>query len=597
MSDESRNEKKLKKKSVFTPLYMFFGGFFLLTGALVTFLSVIALLVVGVVNSQDSKTPKTPSEFYLSFVLKDNIVETAQKPSLDSSLFKKSLTLEDIITGLKRAEQDDRVKAFAVKLENPDLSLAQIQELRDAVTSFQQAGKKAYIYADSYEGMGGYYLASAFQSVWLQPVGIVSITGISSHVPFVRDMLDKIGVYPDFDKRGQYKSAGETLTSDKMSEGNREQLAFVVNDLADQMMQGMATRLEKTDTEIKELVDGAPYTDRESLAAGLVNRLGYEDEIVQVIKQESGAKDRIMFSDYIHTNGFPLPIPKTDKPQNVIATVFATGTIVSYGNDMSGAEMVATDVVQHIQKAIKDDRVKAIVLRLDTPGGSPTASETIHRALVKAKAAGKPVVISMGGVVASGGYWVSAAADKIVAQPATITGSIGVFGGKMVLSGLWEKIGVNWESVSVGDHADIWSPNSRFSASEKARYEAVLDSIYQNFLDRVAQGRGLDIETVKTLAEGKIYTGRQAQDVGLVDDLGGLDKAVAVATELAGLTAKDHIVVKRFPPEKTTIERVISLLNEGVSWTPTINVTLPQEMQSLLGGHPATQMQPVQIVQ
>jgi len=386
-----------------------------------------------------------------------------------------------------------------------------------------------------------------------------------------------------------------------MSAPHREMMTGLIDDLAGQIVAGIAADRKMSPDRVRQIVNGAPYNDTEALRLKLVDRVGYYDQALEESMAKAAGAGIVGLQGYSFTSGtinLNLGVTgfiskffrKTDpayatRNKSKIALIFGAGDIVSYKNKVYAgfgeSGMSADKIVAAFEAAEKDNAIAAVVFRVDSSGGSPVAAETIRRALMRVQQKGKPVIVSMSGYAASGGYWIAAPADKIVAQPATITGSIGVFGGKFVLAQLWEKIGVNWDSVSSGDNARMWSVNAPFTGREKARFEAMLDNIYESFIVRVMAGRKMTREQVLAVAEGYVWTGRQAKEKGLVDELGGLDTAIELARTAAKLPPGQEVHIERFPAPKSTLELFIQLATEGVSLAPNISIRAEDILRGL----------------
>jgi protease-4 len=557
----------------------FFRWFFIIAGVW----TILIIFGIGMLIAYPPKHPGPAihaSSAILTYTFKGTLTETADNPSFGGPLLHGSPTFGEIIDNLNAAVKDPEVKGFVARLQDESLTPAQLQELRDTLLKFRDAHKPTYIYADDYGGassaMGAYYLASSFSQVWLQPVGEVEMNGVAAEVPFIKDTLDKIGVEPEFSHKGKYKSFPETFTLNGMSPANREMTTGMVNDLADQLIAGIAADRHLKADDVKKLMDDAPYNAEESLRLGLVDKLGYYEQMLEEAKRKAGEEGAHINSgaELSGTRSLLDYDPKPVKTATKIALITGAGDIVA--SSSSGSDMAADKIAKAFEQARTDKSVAAVVLRIDSPGGSPEAAETIRHAIKETQQdkvrvlkngqrvvvrPGKPVIISMSGYAASGGYWIASAGDKIVAEPATLTGSIGVFGGKFVLAGLWQKLGVHWDSISVGANAEMFSSNTHFTDKQLARFESLLDGIYQAFIERVAQGRHLTPQQVEAVAEGHVWTGRQAKDRGLVDELGGLDKAVALAKEAAKLNPAKDYQLKHFPAEENPIEALMKMVS------------------------------------
>ena len=572
-------------------VFTFIHRFFFIIGV-AAFISV-SLLTATLLRAANYVPPGLPDNILLTYTFRSALAETIDKPAFDQPLFRPPTTFHEIVHALAASANDKRVKGFIARIDGPDYSLAQYQEMRDAIAAFRKSGKYAYVFSDNFggftSGTGEYYLASAFEKIWLQPVGMVAVTGVATEVPFLRGLLDKVGVKADLTHIGRYKSAPDSLTETGMTAMQRESLQSLTGDLFAQIVADVSAARGFGPAEFRDLIDRAPLTDGEALAEKMVDHIGYADVLTEEGKTKAGdgvelvdlrryafqaATENLQsgmagfVTNYIHKARAPSEMRGKTK----IAVVFGSGTIM--GGAASGQAgfggagepvMQSGKISAAIRSAIKDEQVAAIVFRIDSPGGEPSAAELIRRAVVEAREKGKPVVVSMGGMAASGGYWIAAPADKIVAEPATITGSIGIFGGKMVLEDLWQKLGVRWDGVSFGKNATMWSSNSSFTPAMRAQLEHVLDGIYAGFRARVAEGRKMTPEQVMAVAEGRVFTGRQAKENGLVDELGGLDRAIDLAKQLAGIDPAADVPVERFPPQRSPIEMLLRVATDGAS--------------------------------
>ncbi len=537
-------------------------------GAAVLFSIVMGMFYSSMLLRDFGEPAVLPDEMVLYLPLKTGLAE--HENSAGRYAFKDdTLTLRDVTNALDRAAGDPRVRGFVAKLAGGELELTHVEELREAIARFRESGKFAYIYAASYDTLGQYYFASAFEQIWLQPMGVVSIPGVQVEIPYARAVLDKIGVQPQIFARKEYKNLFESATETEMSTASREMMTALVGDLGKSIIDGVTVSREMKPGEFQGLVNKALFTSDEALDAGLIDRLDYADgfnaEIKQMVKGDPENDDDLFatVSAYVD-DGIARNLIASAGHKPRVALIYAVGQISQY--DESGSDLAAADtLVANINEAVDDEQTNVIVLRIDSPGGDPTASETIRRAVVRAKEKGKKIVVSMGGSAASGGYWIATDADYIFAAPTTFTGSIGVTGGKFSLKEMWAKIGVNWDGVRWGDNAGLWSFNQPYTPSEAARMEALMDHVYNAFVERVANGRHMTPEQADKIAGGRVWTGAQAKENGLVDELGSLDRALDYAATLAGATDRHGINVIVMPRVRTPFEKLIELLAMQVS--------------------------------
>lgn len=533
----------------------------------------MAILITSLITPKSSSAPSLPNEMVLFMELDEGFQELPSPATFADPFAPAAPTVRDIIDAIDHAREDDRVKGILARMYGGGFTISQVTEVRAALKRFREAGKFAHIYSSSYGegggGLGRYYLASAFDEIWMQPLGVVSIVGVNAEIPFFRGTLDKIGVQPQFFQRKEYKTAMESLTNSEMSAQNRETVQKIVNDIRFELLERIPQDRGMSAPEFERLVNKGLFTAPEAEKAGLITHMDYGDVLLDnIAEQVTGERDAdklelINLNGYIHTTkNKSQGLMSGLKPK--IALVYAVGAIMpsSDGGGLNATEgIAAADVIAPaILRASKDESVAAIVLRIDSPGGSPAASESILRAVEKAQERGKPVVVSMGATAASGGYWIAAYADKIYALPTTLTGSIGVVGGKFAMGELFDKMGVNWEEVSWGKNSGLWSINSTFSEGEAERMNAMLDNVYENFVARVAKGRKMDVAAVDKIAGGRVWTGRRAIDVGLVDELGGLEDALDYVAQLNDKQSRNDLNVVLYPKPKNTFEQVLELL-------------------------------------
>jgi protease-4 len=472
---------------------------------------------------------------------------------------------EQSLTGLvmqfKKAKVDKRIKAIVLDVDMSGVGWAKAEELRDAIADFRTSGKPVYAYIEF--GLNKeYYIATACDKIVVPPPGELFITGLAADVMFFRGSLDKLGIYPDIFQIGKYKSVGDMFTQKKMTDAHREYVNSLLDDLFDRYIAGIAQARHKSPEDVRKLIDDAPYNAAKAKEAGLIDEAVYHDELEREVKTSLGYKDSDQFapvkaSDYRDVSPESLGLNKGEK----VAVIYATGDIGSgrSENSPSGGQSIGSDTLaKALTDAAADKSIKAIVMRVDSPGGSGLASDIIWHA-VEAANQKKPVVISMGDVAASGGYYISASASKIVAQPSSITGSIGVVAGKPVMKGLYDWLGISNEYVLRGKEAGMFRETEKFSDDERAKFEDWIKTTYYNdFVPKVAKGRHKDPKDVDAVGQGRVWTGAQAKDRGLVDEFGGLDRAIEVAKQLANIPADKGIERVILPYPQTFLQQLLS---------------------------------------
>jgi protease-4 len=485
------------------------------------------------------------------------------------------LLLGEAVAAIHRAAKDDRVAGLIARVQLPAAAAGPVQELREAIAAFSDV-KPSLAWAEAYPGTLSYYLASAFREVWMQPSGTLGLVGFATNATFLRDALDKAGIQAQFIAKGEYKSAANRFTEAGYTDAHREADSRLIESLHAQVLAAVAESRHLEPAELDALADKAPLLRDDALAGRLVDRVGFRDEAYARVTELIGAPDvspdrspdspvpsllpaddpdappRLYLSRYAKASAVPSPGLPGRKSKPTIAVVTLAGQIVSgrggrqlspLGSSSAGGDTIAAA----LREAGANDDVSAVVLRVDSPGGSVTASETIWREVVRLREAGKPIVASMGAVAASGGYYVSMAADAIVANPGTITGSIGVITGKFIARDLKDRLGVGSDSVRTNANADAWSLNQPFTSAQRACVEAEAELCYTDFIARVAEGRDLTVDAVDAVARGRVWTGADALEHGLVDELGGLRTAVRRAKVLAGFEPDDEVKVVALP--------------------------------------------------
>lgn len=540
------------------------------------FAAYFAFLILSIAYAYVSfriKTRITPGTI-LEVNFEQEFAEAPPEIPLSALAEGKKPTLLDVLKALDRASRDPRVWGVVARVgESTNLGLAQIEEIRDAIISFRKSGKKAIAWSESFgefaQGNRSYYLASAFDEIYLIPTGDLGLTGFLYGSPFIAGTLEKLGIEPLFDHREEYKNAMNTFTEKKFTPAHRESTESLMMSHFSRLLKAIAQARGMDEERVKELMDSAPYTAKEALDLRLVDGLLYRDEVEDLAKKRAGREAKTMdLAAYLARAGDPW------RGKKAVAIIYGVGPIIrgKSGFDplFSSYTMGSDTVSAAFKDAVKNEDVRAIVFRIDSPGGSAVASDIILREAVRAQKAGKPVVVSMGNVAASGGYWVAMKANKIVAEPSTITGSIGVFAGKFYTKPFWEKLGITWDTVQTSRRSAMWSGLNPYTPDEWKRFEEWLDGIYDDFLEGVAQGRGMPKERVREVARGRVWTGEQALELGLVDKLGGIRDALELAKKEAGIPEEESVRVVEYPKRKTLFELIL----EGYAGEQTIDTSL-----------------------
>lgn len=516
-------------------------------------------------SSSGDKNKSTSFEFLASkrpyrtkFFKKDKSVEfilSGSYPEESPALLlgPKKPSFYRLIYNLRELERDPKVKGILIKWNNPTLSFAQMEELRSAFQGLKEKGKKIVVFGNEIGGIG-YFGASAANELIVSPSSTFLILGLRSEVMFFKGTMDKLGIEADMARVGKYKSAVEPLTRNNMSEAYREQVSDLLDDLFGVYVKGIAEGRNLSRDSVRKLIDKGAFTTREALEAGLIDTILYEDDLDSLIKREFGKKTvRISFKKW--KEEIPFKVSWYEKKPK-IALIIAEGSIAtgrSSNNPLTGKTMGAETIAKAIRRARKDKSVKAIVMRVNSPGGSGLASDIIWNEVNIAKKE-KPFVVSMGNVAASGGYYISMAADKIIADRGTITGSIGVIGGKLVLRDFYKKIGINKEIIKRGTHADAFSDWRSFTPKEKKRFQELIDYFYWDFVKKVAKGRRKSKDEIHQIAQGRVWSGIKAKKLGLVDTTGDLLLAIACAKKLGGIPKDEEIDIEKLPRKRGIIE-------------------------------------------
>jgi protease IV len=465
-------------------------------------------------------------------------------------------TVRSVVDNLRKAKVDSRIRAVMLKPTGFSSPFwGKVQEIREAVLDFKKSGKPIYAYLE-YGGDREYYLATAADKVFLLPSSPLDLVGIATYELFLRGTLDKIGATPDLHHIGNYKTAVNTFTQKGFTPAHREMDESLNRDLYEQIVRGIADTRKKKEQDIRDLIDEGPFMPEDALRAGLVDDVVYEDQVDE--KYFGGERvARMDGDDYARISLTSLGLNKGPR----IAVIYAAGAITagkSGFDPINGAVAGSDTLIEYIRRARRDSSLRAIVMRIDSPGGSAAASDAIWRELMVARQekADRPLIASMSDLAASGGYYIAMPAQVIVAQPSTLTGSIGIFGGKVVTGGTYEKLGAHVESTSIGKHAEINSPVRPYTPEELKKLQEQLQSFYDQFVEKAADSRHTTPEKIDALAQGRVWTGRQAKQNRLVDELGGLDYAISIAKQRAKIPAESDVELVVYPPRKSFYEIV-----------------------------------------
>lgn len=572
--------------------------------AAIGFLVVVALVGSALLWRQleplaTGRRADVPPAAVLTLDLARGIVDTRPDSLLARTSMGDVLVMRDVLEALDAAGRDPRIRGLMLRVGRGSLGLANAQELRDAIKDFRNQDKFVLAFAESLgEGGNGtidYYIASAAGSIWMQPSGDLALTGFMLQSPFLRGLLDKIGVAPRLDQREEYKGVMNTFTDTALPEPQRRNLQQLVDSSLGQIVAGSAEDRGIVPETFRALVDQAPFSAAAAEEHKLIDRIGYLDEARAAALSAAGdtapkLADTNGAAAFMDIAAYARAVRATDKDDDgaVVALIYGLGAVAlaeSENDPVFGSLVMGADTVaQAIRDAVEDPDVRAIVFRVDSPGGSYVASDVIWREVRRARDEGVPVIVSMGNVAASGGYFVAAPATAIVAQPGTITGSIGIVAGKMVLTGLWDKVGVAWDGVKAGANADMWTANEDFSPAAWASLQSMLDRAYEDFTGKVAEGRGLSNDEVLAAAKGQVWTGEDAMALGLVDALGGLRKARDLARDAAGIDPGKAVRFKMFPAERDPIEAFFAQATSGEMRSPALRAVarnLARAMQAL----------------
>ena len=539
----------------------------LIIGGIVAVFALVAVIGIAIVVSVFRKSePSIRDNSLLTLRVAGSLPDYSPDDPFKKYFGGPDQSLTGLVMQFKKAKVDKRIKTILLEVDMSGVGWGKAEELREAITDFRSSGKPVYAYLEF--GLNKeYYIATACDKIYVAPPGELFINGLAADVMFFRGSLDKLGIYPDIYQIGKYKSAGDMFTQKQMTDAHREYINSLLDDLYGRYVNTIAQARKKTPDEVRALIDNAPYGAAKAKEAGLIDEVAYRDDLEKQIKSQLGYKDADAFTpvrgaDYRDVSPESLGLNEGER----IAVIYGTGTIGSgtSANSPSGEQSIGSDTLaKALNDAAADKTIKAIILRVDSPGGSGLASDIIWHA-VEAANQKKPVVVSMSDVAASGGYYISAAASKIIAEPSSITGSIGVVAGKPVMRGFYDWLGISNEYVLRGKNAGMFRETEKFSDDERAKFEDwIKTTYYQDFIPKVARGRKKDAESIDAVGQGRVWTGTQAKDRGLVDDFGGLDKAIEVAKDLAKIPKDKGVERVILPYPQTFLQQLLSGTNDS----------------------------------
>lgn len=525
----------------------------------ITAVVLLILIVMGVYTRVTRAT--IPSKTILEIDFGKGLVEQTPFGFLGRMGREEVLVMRDVVSALEFAATDNRVKGLIARIDGAPFSYADVQEIGQAIKMFSESGKPAIAFAETFgevqSGNSCYYLASFFDSVYLQPSGDLGLTGLLSQSPFFKDLLEKLDIQPLLGARKEYKTARNLFTETEFTDEHRDANQAIINSVLSTMVEDISVLRNISLQQLRKLVSDGPFSAQQALDVGLVDGLRYRDQVYNLIS-EKVAKD----SKFLYINRYIERLRPGARRGPAVALIYAQGNIVrgpSRFNPLSGESVVGAQTVSAaIRAAVRDKQTEAIILRINSPGGSYVGSDIIWREVANAQKSGVPVIASMGAVAGSGGYFIAMNANQIVAQPSTITGSIGVVGGKFDLRGPFSTVGITFDDVATDPNAALWSTLHDYSDEHWEFIQSWLDTIYNDFINKVVQGRSLEKQTVEQIAKGRIYTGSEALELGLIDSTGGLSLAIEIAKEYLGVAAERPVRIKMFPRKKTLWEQVFA---------------------------------------
>ena len=530
---------------------------------LAIFFVLIVSTLVSFLFLEFKKAPPVKSHSYLEINLSGEIRERAES-DVFTSLFgiRPPLSMFDLWRNIQKAKNDTRIESLVLRLGLLQCDWAKIEEIRQSILDFRESGKKVFAYiGEAMDFDKEYYLATACDHIVLHPLGTLILNGIGGYVPFIKNSLDMLGIEAEFEHVEEYKTAGNMFTEKGFTPAHREMMESIYSDFFDIYVRGVAAARNIGEDEFLRIIDQAFFRADEAKELLLVDELLHEDEFENFLNQDGYKKTRISHSQYTNISPSSVGLDRGKK----IALIYGMGPIHT-GSGLNQT-IGSTSFAHLIRRARKDTSVDALVFRIDSPGGSAIASDIIMREIVLTKKI-KPVIVSMSDVAGSGGYWVAMNADRIVAQPQTLTGSIGVVSGKFNMSGLFDKLGITSERIVFGKMADIFTPFRSLTPEERALLKKQILWIYDEFTTKVAEGRGLQKNEVDKIGKGRVWTGQQAKELGLVDEIGGLSKAIELAKELIQTPSGESVRLEVWPKKTSFFESIFrrKLVGSKAQW-------------------------------
>lgn len=520
------------------------------------------------------RPPSVRSRSYLELKLSGPIQERAAPDFMMAMLTgTQPISMHDIWINIQKAKVDSRIKSLVLQISYLQCDWAKVNEIRNAILDFRKTGKKAYVYIDEApEFDKEYYLATACDRIVLHPMGWIGINGIGGYVPFFKRALDKLGVEAEIEHVEEYKTAYNMFTEEGFTPAHREMMESLYGDIYSHYVKGIAEARGKTEEEVQKLIDHGSFLGERALDAGLVDNLLYWDEFEDILSYQGKKLYKIPHKQYLKIKPTSLGLNRGKK----IAIIYGTGPI--YVGEGAYQIMGSATIARYLRRARKDRSISAVVFRVDSPGGSAIGSDVIWREVWLTKKE-KPIVVSMSDVAGSGGYWISMSASKIVAQPQTLTGSIGVISGKFNLARLYDKLGITTEKIAYGKRADLYSSHRGLTSEERTLLKNEILWIYDRFITKVAEGRNMSKEEVDRIGKGRVWTGSQAKENGLVDELGGLNRAVELAKELADIPAEEGIRLVVLPRKVSFWEVFLG------RWMMSAQTGLPPDLETMLSAY------------